>query len=169
MTLPDDMFADHRRRFPVERIGYLAEQYGQNVSLPDEHHTCDTATIWTLHLRISPTVLATSLDEEQPLATVEEVQVAADRIMATGAEVLTGDYIGGDSFGEWCEVFDGSRFADSGRALHVYFHAANLAAACRTGAILAAFAGIADASDACISAGGDWAEQAECFPVEATA
>lgn len=138
-------------RFPVLHDGLLRDVPGTMRRLDDKHQYRETATVWTLHLRIKP-------------ATVEAVQATADRIMATGAECLTGDYIGGDSFAEWCEVYDGQPwYADYGRALHVFYTAPDLGTAQATGAILGTFAGIAEATDACISTGGDWAEQAECF------
>lgn len=89
--------------YTVEHMG--AHQHPQHTDL-------HTATLWTLHLEVPASIT---------------VQRAVLAVLTTGAEVLTGDYCGGDSFLEWCESMDDGH-PDSqayrhqrGRALHVYF------------------------------------------------
>lgn len=146
MPLDPDVLARHLATFPVE---HPAPTEDVNRLPQTEHHT-DTATTWTLHLRLH--------------GDADLVRTTAEQLLATGAEALTGDYLGGDSFAEWCEPYDAwDWYAEHGRALHAYFTAPNLERAVIAGEALATSVGITSATDACISTAGDWAEQAECF------
>lgn len=132
----------------------------------DQIH-CDlfTATLWTIHMRIDPPT------------TVED---AAAAVMATGVEYLTGEYVGGDSFKEWCERyetepnvyddgFDRAAFSRSmGRALHVDITAPNREVAIQRTVDLMyyvrkrdvkAFDRLISNDHVALSTGGDWAEQ----------
>jgi hypothetical protein len=129
---------------------------------------CDlyTATIWTLHFRVDPP------------ATVEAL---ADLLLSTGAEFLTGEYIGGDSFREWCEEyeegvnmmgdFDRAEFSRSyGRALHLDIGADDLPTAIARARVLIMSAigrgadeRYQDSHYVTLSTGGDWAEQSEVW------
>lgn len=118
---------------------------------PYPQSECDlyTTTTWTLHLRVK---------------TAGAVQRTIDRILRSGAEVLTGDYCGGDSFAEWCEPFaNAAWYAEHGHAVHIYYTAPDLTNAKRIGVELARIVGITEAVNATISTAGDWAEQAEIF------
>lgn len=97
-----------------------------------------TAQHWTLHLHTDmPNMLAADF-------------------RATGAEVLTGDFVGGDSFRQWCETSDDG---DNDQALHVYFTASTLEQAVRTAEALCAAVGITSPTAVALSTAGDWAEQ----------
>src|SRR4051794_16530004 len=90
-------------------------------------HDLDTAQFWTLHLRVDPA----------------KVDATIEHIMRSGAEILTGDYCGGDSFAEWCEPMEGSDwYAAHGAAAHVYFSAPTPESASERGRALATLVGI---------------------------
>jgi hypothetical protein len=130
-----------------------------------EHTDLDTATLWTLHLEIPSGV--------DPLA-------AAKAVLSTGAEVLTGEYCGGDSFLEWCESMDDDRFPDSqayrasrGRALHLHFRAPDVYNARVIADTILRFTvrrhpdtydSWLQPEHAGITTAGDWAEYAEIWP-----
>lgn len=106
--------------------------------LSDADRDLYTAQHWTLHLRtVVPELLAAEL-------------------RSSGAEVLTGDFVGGDSFRQWCEKPEG--YEDL--VLHVYFRAGTLEQATSTAEALCASVGILDPKDAALSTALDWAEQA---------
>lgn len=147
-------------RFPVQVKPPTAEptaddpnRYNLDIySYDQDQHDLYTATFWTLHLRQVP----------------GQEQVTMNRLLQSGAEALTGEYVGGDSFAEWAEVYDESNpyHCDSGTALHVYYTAAERESAIRTGRALTAIVGINTAVDATVSTAGDWAVQVEILDVE---
>lgn len=116
------------------------------------------ARYFTLHLRCADDL--------------ESVQFVADVLLGTGAEVLTGDYTGGDSFHEWCEPYDrekGEENGQPGRALHVYLDAGNTEAAITASQELCrrlAARGMTqylDSVNVTLSLAEDWAEQDEVW------
>lgn len=131
-------------RFPVRSH----RQY--EVDDSEDESCLHTATKWCLHVRV-PTPF--------------DVMPTIARVMASGAEALTGEYIGGDSFAEWAEPF-GARpwYLPEGAAVHLYYISHGLERAVRAGHALAQIAGVDSAYDATISTAYDWAIQAECFP-----
>lgn len=109
----------------------------------DGHDDLHTARYWTMHLRVP--------DGETPVT-------VAQRVLWTGAECLTGDYVGGDSFVQWCE----SRRDDEPAALHVYLQAPTLADAQAAVRAMSARIGVDYllGMNVALSTGRDWAEQA---------
>lgn len=91
-------------RFPVCTFDTLDPEY------VEDHNDLYTATQWTMHLKV-PTNIS--------------VQDFALKVILTGAEMLTGDYIGGDSFREWGK----KSIEEDDRAIHMYLAAPTLATA----------------------------------------
>lgn len=87
--------------FTVRTFDTLDPAYVQDDS--DDLHE---ARFWTLHLCV-------------PVA--QTPGELAEAVLRTGAESLTGDYVGGDSFTAWCEGYP--HVPDDDQALHVYFRA----------------------------------------------
>lgn len=161
-------FYQHRKEFSVVSLGDLRLDYPQREGqLPPPHDDLDGATIWTLHLRVP---LADPDPDFSNLELGDDTNVLRLlRSILTNpsiAPMLTGDAVGGDSFRQWCEVYNEECYGvEDGRALHVYYYAPSRASASHTGALIAAHAGSywTNPHHVTSSTGGDWAMQQEVW------
>jgi hypothetical protein len=166
------VIANDARRFPLQsaerREGIWPDRAYYDYRVKDaalgyRDHDIYTAEAWTLHLRIDSPVPSDDYDDV-PLGAVDLLYTL---ITLTGCEALTGHYCGGDSFHQWAEVYEPESEdpGHMGRALHVYFDAPNLERARIVAqGICTALEGVyLDARWVCMSASGDWAEQAEVW------
>lgn len=150
MTTMADL--DHNRRFPVQSHTIEGRDFERPWRDVESEHDLHSATVWCLHLRV-----------EEP----EDVQPMADKLLRSGAEILNGKYIGGDSFRQWAEVYiPGDPVDGDGVALHMYFEAPTVSSARIRGGALARIAygdiGQQNLRYKCtVSTAADWAEQAE--------
>ena len=144
-----------KERFPVRSTD---EDYEAPWRDNEREHDRYSAQNWCLHLRVE---------------TPEDVEPLAQKILHSGAEYLTGVYIGGDSFRQWAEPYKpGDPVDGNGVALHIYYTApafpnarirggalAKIAYADQFNNFTAMKAGIAQLC--CVSVAIDWAESAE--------
>lgn len=143
MTITDEM------RFPVRSHN---DDWERPWREDENEHDMSTATVWCLHLEAG-----------QP----DDVAPLADKMLSSGAEILNGVYIGGDSFRQWAETFKpGDPVDGESAALHLYFTAPSLETARRRGGTLARIAYGGRDEDwlrlhCCISTAADWSLQAE--------